>query len=339
MTSKSQENILYRISENEVMQVLNRKVLVTGVGGFIGSALASKLIGQGVEVLGVDDFSLGHERNVPKGLTFIRGDLSNERFVSELQSYDFDCIFHLAGQSGGELSFTEPVYDLEANTKSTLLLLDMMTKTGCRNLIYASSVAVYGDVAFSDHGLVESQNLHPSSPYGVSKLASEEYLKVFSEQHGLSTTTLRLFNTYGHGQDLSRMNQGMLSIFLGQALKTGRVVVKGSLDRFRDFVHVSDVVEAFLTFQVGMTRGNKIFNVSSGARTTVRQALDMLQREFEGKLEILVDGTTPGDVVGWLGNSDKLVKETNWRPKVGIEAGYSQMISDSKRAQGYVTPL
>lgn len=305
-------------------------VLVTGVGGFIGSELARQIRDTGATVVGVDNFSLGHERNVPSGIDFLRGDLSDENFVKSMDGKSFDAVFHLAGQSGGELSFSDPLFDFDANVRSTHLLIQLMQRTGCRKLVYASSVAVYGDAMVGEDGLVESQAISPTSPYGVSKRASEEYLRVMSEFHNLETASLRLFNVYGQGQDLKRMNQGMLSIYLGQALENGAVIVKGSVERYRDFVHVSDAARAFLAVADNLKTGHEIFNVCSGTRTYVQDALEVLQESFGGSLTISSIGSTPGDVNGWLGSREKIQNICGWRPDRSFSEGFREMIQVEK---------
>lgn len=307
-----------------------KRVLVTGVAGFIGSELARQLSQTGVRVLGVDNFSLGHKENVPDSIDFLEGDLSNESFVRQLEADSYDAIFHLAGQSGGELSFSDSLFDLDANVRSTHLLLQLMTRTGSKNLVYASSVAVYGDVIAWEGGLSEGQDVRQTSPYGISKYASEKYLQVFASHLNLRTASLRLFNVYGPGQDLSRMNQGMLSIYLGQALMSGQVVVKGALDRFRDFVHVKDAASAFISVSDNLTSTHEVYNVCSGVQTQVSEALDVLQEEFEGRLKIAVVGSTPGDVAGSVGNPTKIHERTGWKQQKGFGEGFREMIQVEK---------
>lgn len=303
-----------------------KQVLVTGVGGFIGSALALHLLDAGSKVIGVDNFSLGHRRNVPAGIEFYEGDLSDSHFVSGLEFKSLDAIFHLAGQSGGELSFSDSLFDLDANVRSTHLLLGLMKRSGCNHLIYASSVAAYGDSPAGELGLHESQPINPTSPYGISKRSSEEFLRVMSKNEGIATASLRLFNVYGAGQDLTRMNQGMLSIYLGQALKSRKILVKGSLERYRDFVNVEDVVRAFVAVNNQLKTGHEIFNVCTGAKTYVSDALSILQRSFDDQLDIQVSGSTPGDVAGWVGSPEKIQTATGWKPEIAFEDGFRAMI-------------
>lgn len=204
------------------------EVVVTGVAGFIGSALALSLLAKGYKVIGVDDLSLGKSENVPEGLEFIRGNLIDKQTIAKMSGRKISTIYHLAGQSGAELSFSEPIFDLQSNVQSTLTLLNFMRKNGIPKIVHASSVAVYGNTAKNVEILDESMNTLPNSPYALSKRSAEIYLDQLSDQYGIKSASLRLFNVYGRGQDLARMNQGMLSIYLGQAIENGRVLVKGS---------------------------------------------------------------------------------------------------------------
>ena len=119
--------------------------LVTGAAGFVGAALAKKLINNGHKVVTVDNLSTGFENSIPEGVVFYKGDVQDSSLIEKLHKYSFDCIFHIAGQSSGEISYDDPVYDLQTNTQSTLLLLKLAEKVNCKKFIYASSMSVYGD--------------------------------------------------------------------------------------------------------------------------------------------------------------------------------------------------
>ena len=229
------------------------KYLVTGAAGFIGSALAKSLIEEGSEVVTIDNLSTGFRSNIPDGVVFLEGDCQDQKILDQLHSNKFDAIYHIAGQSSGEISFDDPVYDLQTNTQSTLQLLQLCRQTDCKKVIYASSMSVYGQVP--DEPIDETWKARPQSFYGVGKLASEHYLRIF-RQFGIATASLRLFNTYGPGQNLENLRQGMVSIFLAQALRDKRIHVKGSPDRFRDFVYIDDVVQSFRLAEKAIRPGN-----------------------------------------------------------------------------------
>ena len=163
--------------------------------------------------------------NIPEGVTFIQGDCQDEQTIQSLEKYEFEAIFHIAGQSSGEISFDDPVYDLQTNAQSTLLLLKLALKVGCKKFVYASTMSVYGDKP--DAPVEEDTTLNPKSFYGVGKVASEHYLRIYA-QYGVNSVALRLFNVYGPGQNMENLRQGMVSIFLAQAFENKHIHVKGS---------------------------------------------------------------------------------------------------------------
>ena len=170
---------------------MKKTYLVTGAAGFIGSALARKIINSGHNVVTIDNLSTGNESNIPNEVDFIKGDCQSVEIINKLKNYKFEAIFHMAGQSSGEISFEDPVYDLQTNTQSTLLLLKLCKETGCSTFIYASTMSVYGD--HDNLPVSENDSCKPKSFYAVGKLASENYLKLYSEKN-LRTTALRFFN-------------------------------------------------------------------------------------------------------------------------------------------------
>ena len=282
------------------------RYLVTGGAGFIGSHLTRALIDQGHQVVVVDNLTTGYRENIPSGATFIDRACQDESLYRELQGKPFDAILHLAGQSSGEISFDDPVYDLRTNTESTLRLAQYALSNGCTRLIYASSMSVYG--AKPDRPVEEDEPTNPLSFYGVGKIASEQYLRIYETQ-GLRPTSLRLFNVYGPGQNLKNTRQGMVSIYLKYLLDGQRIPVKGSLDRYRDFVYVQDVVNVFLQALVNSKFDGQVFNVGTGVKTEIRTLLQKLCRYFSiENYESVVDaeGGTPGDQFGIYASVAKL---------------------------------
>lgn len=297
--------------------------LITGAAGFIGAALAKRLIDQGNKVVTIDNLSTGFESNIPKGVEFIKGNCQDESIISKLKNYTFDTIFHIAGQSSGEISFDNPVYDLQTNTQSTLLLLKYAREKGCKNFIYASSMSVYGDQP--DRPISEQDKPIPKSFYGVGKLASENYMRIY-QQYGINCTSLRLFNVYGPGQNMENLRQGMVSIFLAQALDNNHIHVKGSKERFRDFVFIDDVVDSFIAAENKEHFKFDILNISTGTKTTVEELIKRIAGNLPNKPSVEFKGSTPGDQFGIVG-SIKLANEIlNWEPKYQLNAGISKMV-------------
>jgi UDP-glucose 4-epimerase len=275
-------------------------ILITGVGGFIASHIANRFISEGFSVVGVDDFSSGRRENVPPGVDLIVGDLADQDIIQKLPK---SCILilHLAGQSSGEMSFDNPILDLNKNSISTLNLIKYGIEVGVKKMLFASSVSIYGFVG--DRPLVENDVSDPSSCYGVSKLAAEGYLRIYSKQ--LAYVNMRMFNVYGPGQDMKNLRQGMISIYLAQALSGGNIHVKGSLNRFRDYIYIDDVVEAWFRASTFEGVKNIAINVGTGVRTTVNELLHIIKDELP-KTSWYVEGGTLGDQFGHYSNNHLL---------------------------------
>jgi UDP-glucose 4-epimerase len=276
------------------------RVLITGVAGFIGSHVASRFIREGYEVIGVDDLSTGRQENVPPGLTFIQGNLASRSTMAKIPS---KCrkILHIAGQSSGEISFDDPVSDLEKNTASTLNLIRYGIENGVERFIYASSMSVYGSVG--NEPIDENKVAAPLSCYGVSKLAAEGYLRVYSEQ--LPYVVLRMFNVYGPGQDMNNLRQGMVSIYVAQALRDGRIKVNGSIDRFRDFIYIDDIIETWYRAACYPAAIRKTLNVGTGVKTSIATLLRQVSKIVPGS-EYYISSGTPGDQNGIYADTTRL---------------------------------
>ena len=306
---------------------MKKKYLVTGGAGFIGSCVAKRLLNDGHDVWIIDNFRTGYASNVPDEAIFIQGDCSDKRTIDSLGLEVFDAIFHIAGQSSGEISFEDPVYDINANTVSSILLLDFAVKTNCQRFIFASTMSVYGDI--DERAASEDLLACPKSFYAVSKLASEHYLKVFANTRSINFSALRYFNVYGPGQNLENMKQGMASIFLTQLFsdKTPSLVIKGSLDRFRDFIFINDVVDITVCCLNAPEAQNKIINVGTGEKTTVREILKVIMREAEIEKPISIEGSTPGDQFGICADTS-LLKSFYKKDLISFNEGMRLFVSD-----------
>lgn len=303
-------------------------ILVTGAAGFIGSAVATKLNALGFKTITVDNLSTGELAIVPKETIFIEGNLGKQETIDKLNEYTISAIFHIAGQSSGEVSFENPSYDLESNTESTILLLKFAKEKGIKNFVYASTMSVYGNQLMLP--VNEASIPSPTSFYACGKLASEHYLKIYSSL-GINSVALRLFNVYGPGQNLKNLKQGMLSIYLAQALLNKNIVVKGSADRFRDFVYIDDVVNAFIqAYDYSKTNKFGIFNISTGKPTYVYQLLEGIQNALEDEVTVSIIEGTPGDQFGIFGSSWLAKTELNWQPKTEFAEGMVSMVNWAK---------
>jgi UDP-glucose 4-epimerase len=298
--------------------------IITGAAGFIGAAVARKLVEQGHRVVTIDNLSTGYIENVPEGVEFYEADCQDQSIYFKIPQLKYEAIFHIAGQSSGEISFDDPSYDLRTNAESTLNLLKFALSVGCERFIFASTMSVYG--VTEDLPVTEEKPCLPTSFYGVGKLASEHYLRIY-EQYGIRSTSLRLFNVYGPGQNMKNLRQGMVSIFLAQLVDNNHVLVKGSGDRYRDFVYIDDVVSVFLACLDSVDSSGQIINIGNGIRTTVSELLENLIRLHGKDATYHCHGSTPGDLHGIYADTTKAAKLLNFLPFFTLEKGLKAMLS------------
>jgi UDP-glucose 4-epimerase len=302
-----------------------RKALVTGGAGFIGSHLSKRLLAENWQVCIIDNLSTGFKSNIPDGAEFIFLDISEDDFINNLPKMRFDAVFHLAAQSSGEISFDNPEYDLKTNCLSTLMLLDWCLKSKINRFIYTSSMSIYGDQEIQP--VKEDAQPKPKSFYGVGKLASESYLSIYSKL-GINATALRLFNVYGPGQNMENLRQGMVSIYMAYILRKDQILVKGSPDRYRDFVYIDDVIEAYMKCLDNPATFGKTYNVASGKKIYVRDLLHAELKAFEYNplsYPIKYSGSTPGDTFGIFADIEAIKKDTSWEPMVSLSEGLKLM--------------
>lgn len=297
--------------------------LVTGAAGFIGAALAKRLIEEGHRVVTIDNLSTGHECNIPTGAIFFRAGCHDREVYGRLPQEKYKAIFHFAGQSSAEISFEDPSYDLRANTESTLHLLRFARSVGCDRFIYASSMSVYG--VKPDRPVRENEEAVPVSFYGVAKLGSEHYLRIY-EQYGVQSTALRLFTVYGPGQNLANMRQGMVSIYLSQMLASQRIHVKGRGCRYRDFVYIDDVIDACVACVDVPQCAGRILNIGTGVRTTVEELVRKLVSLYGRPVAFEFSGSTPGDVDGIYADITLARQLLGFQPKYALDQGLAKVL-------------
>ena len=301
------------------------KALVTGGAGFIGSKLSKRLLNDGYDVYVIDNLSTGKLENIPTNISdFFNIDVGSEDASEILKKLELRKIFHLAAQSSGEISFRDPIYDIKTNTISTIRLCEFALQNKVESFVYTSSMSVYGD-----SGILTKENIacKPNSFYGIGKLASEKYLKLYYAL-GLKSVALRLFNVFGPGQNMENMNQGMLSIYLAQALKKSEILVKGSLKRFRDFVYIDDVVDAIINADAfnSISQNFQSINISTGGKTTVEFLINLISKKLKKNLSITTLEDTPGDTFGITGDNKKSKILLNQNYNFSLEKGLDKTI-------------
>lgn len=308
-----------------------RHVIVTGGAGFIGSHLAARLLQEGHEVTILDDLSTGRLENIPPRAHFIKMDLGQQAEYDRLDHLGVAAVFHLAGQSSGEASFYDPLGDLRSHVLSTFWLLEWCKKKRVKRFAYASSMSVYGDPKY-----LPVDEVHPQTPktfYAAGKIAAEAYISLY-QTLGLNTTIFRLFSVYGPGQNLMNRMQGMVSIFLSFMLEGQPIVVKGSKERFRDFIYIDDVVEAWLAAWDNPQSYGKIYNVASGKKNRVAALIEALKQSMGcPDYPVEYQDGTPGDQFGMVGENARIAQDLDWVPKIDLSEGLKHMIAFEKRRQ------
>ena len=249
---------------------------MTGGAGFIGSHLTEALVAGGHEVHVVDDLSTGRMENLEGALA--RGaelhveDVTDAAWIAELaEIVRPDVVFHLAAQIDVRRSVDDPTFDAGVNVMGTAAVLEAAHRSGCGRLVLASTAAVYGRPL--EIPTTEASPVAPLSPYGASKAAAEAYLGVYTRLHGMSTLALRMANVYGPRQD-PHSESGVVAIFSAAAIAGYPAIVFGDGLQSRDYVHVSDVVVAFLA--AAESRATGVFNVSTGRETSVLEIAEGL---------------------------------------------------------------
>ncbi|HSE41278.1 MAG TPA: NAD-dependent epimerase/dehydratase family protein [Acidobacteriota bacterium] len=249
------------------------KVLVTGGAGFIGSHLCEGLLREGYQVRVLDDLSVGKLENVPAECEFIQGSILDPNIVEQAVN-GVTHILHDAARVTIRGSVDKFYEDAETNLMGTLQLLKIASKQKVQRFIYASSMAVYAD---SEEPVPISENYSqlPASPYGIAKLAAERYVLLTSADFGMQPVVLRYFNTFGIRQTYTPY-VGVITIFITRLLNKQNLTIFGDGEQRRDFVHVSDIVQANLLALKNDSAVGETFNVGTGIGTSVNELAQLL---------------------------------------------------------------
>jgi UDP-glucuronate 4-epimerase len=299
-------------------------VLITGVAGFVGSALARRLVADGEEVVGVDCLTDYYDPSLKKdnlstipadGFSFVSEDVNTADLDSLLAGVSV--VFHEAGQPGVRKSWGEDFATyVEANVLATQRLLEAARRSrDLQRLVYASSSSVYGNAL--SYPTTENDVPRPHSPYGVTKLAAEHLCSLYASNFGVPTVSLRYFTVYGPGQrpDMA-FNRFIRATLAGEPIE-----VFGTGEQVRDFTFVDDVVDANLRAAAHDVRPGSMYNVSGGTSISVNEVLDVLSDIAGAPLEVRRGEAVAGDVRQTGGSADKIREELGWKPSVDIVSG------------------
>lgn len=260
------------------------RFLITGAAGFLGSALANRLAREGHTVRGLDDLSTGDPAALSAEVNFLRGDVNDRPKLWTLLQ-DIDCVYHLAARVSVPESMLYPrEYNL-VNVGGTVTLMEAMRDAGVKRVVFVSSGAIYGDQAVQP--VTETTPPNPRSPYAVSKLSAEYYVRTVGSLWGIESVCLRVFNAYGPGQHIPPVHAPVIPNFLRQASQNGTLVLQGDGLQTRDYVYVDDVINAMVSAASAPGLNQQIINVGSGREVNVRELARMAQEVTGGKPEIV----------------------------------------------------
>lgn len=258
-----------------------------------------------------------------KNFTLEIGDIRDSETLTRLIE-GTDYVFHEAAQAGVRISVDDPVKPHEVNATGTLNLLEAARDSGVKKIINASSSSVYGTVEYLPFD--EDHPRRPVSPYGVSKLAAEEYCRVFSELYGLRTVSLRYFTVYG-----PRMRPDLaISIFTRKALANEPITIFGDGTKTRDFTYIEDIVRANL---IAMQKGAGPYNIGGGHRVSIRTLAETIIETTGSASEIGYADAVKGDAEHTFADTKQAEGDLGWRPQVLLEDGlkrYAAWVSNSR---------
>lgn len=298
------------------------KILVTGGAGFIGSNLADELIEKGYDVAIVDDLSTGQEENINPKADFHKVDISDYEALSQaIGEIKPEVIFHLAAQVNVRKSVENPVRDVAVNVGGTVNLLDLATKHKVKHFIFSSTGgAIYGDKA--QRPTPETEEANPQSPYGINKLASEKFVQFFAHEHGIKFTILRYANVYGPRQN-PLGGAGVVAIYAYKMIKGEPMTMFGDGSQTRDYVFVSDVVNANVSaFEKSVTG---VFNIGTGKETSLNDIVLALEKVTGNKADIEHIPANPSEQLNSCLDISKAQSELDWNAQVDLENGITQL--------------
>jgi len=305
--------------------------LITGAAGFLGSTIANQLAREGHQVRGLDDLSTGDPQALSPDVHFTRGDVNDRPKLWTLLQ-EVDCVYHLAARVSVPESILYPREYNAVNVGGTVSLMEAMRDVGVKRVVFASSGAIYGNQDIQP--LTEGQTPRPSSPYAVSKLAAEYYVRTIGELWGIETVCLRIFNAYGPGQHLPASNPPVVPYFLRQAVRNGTLVVNGDGNQTRDYVYVDDVVSAMVAAATAPNVNGHVINIGSGEETSIRSMADLVLKVTGSQTNIVYSAQTPGGVSRLCADLSLAAQKLNYKPSISLEKGLRLLLKRDARFKG-----
>ncbi len=297
------------------------KFLVTGGAGFVGLNLVHHLCASGEKVTIYDDFSTGKKklvRDLPKDVKVVEGDvLEGKELKKATRGHDY--VVHLAGQPSVLRSIKAPSLTLQRNAAGTLSALVAARDAKVKRFIYIGSATAYGETPALPK--LESMTEMPLSPYAVSTIAAENQCKVFFSTYGLQTVILRAFNIYGPYQETTGAHAPVVGRFVTTLLDGKPPIIAGDGKQSRDFVHISDVIEAIKSACIAPKAEGELFNIGTGSRITINGLVNMINGLLGKEIQPKYEDARPGDIRHSLADCTKAQEMLGFRPRLSIMDG------------------
>ncbi len=302
------------------------KILVTGGAGFIGSFIADAYINLGHDVTIIDNLSTGLEKNINSNAKFYKVDITNaEEIYPIFEKEKFDVISHHAAQANVRFSVNDPCGDAKINILGGINLFEASMKNGVKKIIFASTGgAIYGEKPESELPTWETLEANPCSPYGISKLTNEKLLQYYKKTYGIDFVVLRYANVFGPRQN-PEGEAGVVTIFVKRMLSGLQPIINGDGTHTRDYVYISDVVEANILALKNEMSG--VFNVGTSIETTTNQVFHTIREAVNSQLQEVHAPEMKGEQIRSCISYQKINKYFNWTPQVSFEEGIKKTIS------------
>ena len=296
-----------------------KKVLVTGGAGFVGSHLVNALIKKKIKVNVIDNLSTGKKQNLNKQAFFFEGDIRDKKKLEKAIS-GCDTVYHLAAKTHLQESIARPSECIEINVTGTANIIEECLKKNIA-IIYASSCSLY-PLNYSKK-ITEQGTIKPSTPYALSKYLSEELLNFYSKRNKLKTCILRCFNIYGPNQNNNGFYSAVIPIFIKNAKKNNFLILNNSGLQKRDFVYVSDVVDAYISCGIKKIKGT--YNIGSGKSISIKNLATTIIKIYKKGLK--KNGPSLSfDAKYSCSDISLAFKKFNFKPKVKLEEGIKKIL-------------
>lgn len=301
------------------------KVVVTGGAGFIGSHIVEYWINQGAEVHVIDNLRSGFLSNIEKfpQVIFHHGSVTDKSLVFDVVK-NTDYVHHLAAMVSVPESIEKPYECVEINIIGLLNILEAAKLHKVKKVVFSSSAAVYGD----NPELPKTVNTIPSpkSPYGITKLDGEYYLKVYNEQYGLGTVSLRYFNVFGPRQNPNSQYAAAVPIFINRALANQSITIYGDGEQTRDFIYVKDIVKANVLAATN-EKLTGVFNVALGLSTSINKLANEIIKITNSKSQIIYQDERRGDIKHSIASIDESIDKLKFLPDYSLSDGLEETIN------------